>query len=264
MPKLIIGKQEYFAVSSAAFFESEYEALVMNKAELLFPDYHIVPFKPTVQAELGRAKPDLALIDKRYRKWWVVEVELSHHPLGGHVLPQIAVLATAEYGADIARYLGLQSSNLDQVSLNEMMKGMQPQVLVIVNKVMPDWIQPLSLYGALVAVVEVFRSEKNEHALRLDGDYPEVPTNWISSLRFDPHIPRMMIVDSPAALAAPEGRLEIVFEREVTEWTKIATKDRVWLSPVKSNPLEIGSRYALSQGDDGRFRFVKTRHRRRI
>jgi hypothetical protein len=39
-------------------------------------------------SEYGSKKPDLALIDRDYRAWWVVEVELAHHSLHHHVLPE--------------------------------------------------------------------------------------------------------------------------------------------------------------------------------
>jgi len=258
--KLIVGRREYQSISSTAFYESEYEALVLGNAHLLFPDHVVVPFKPLVESEFGRAKPDLALIDRRYRKWWVVEVELAHHPLAGHVLPQIAVLADAEYGAGVATYLSLQSSDLDSGRLENMMRGSQPQVLVVVNKAVPQWLQPLSAYGAILAIVEVFRSDRNEHALRMNGDYPDIPTDLVSTLRFDPNMPRLMIVDSPGALdIAGHGAFEIDFEGSITEWTRITTRDRVWLNPLKTNPLPMGQRYALTRGDDGQLRLEKAR-----
>lgn len=260
MAKLVVGDREYQSISSTAFYESEYEALVLRNAPLLFPDLLVVPFKPLVESETGRARPDLALIDKHYRRWWVVEVELAHHPLGAHVLPQVAILANATYGDDIAEYLSLQSSDLDPARLATMMRGSQPQVLVVVNKSVPDWTQPLSLFGAILAIVEVFRSDRNHHALRLNGDYPDIPADFLSALRFDPNIPRLMIVESPAALEVPtDSTIEIDFEGSITEWTRITAKDVVWLNPVRSNPLTLGKRYVLARDEAGQMKFERVR-----
>jgi hypothetical protein len=143
-----------------------------------------------VHSPRGTAKADLALIEREYRKWWVVEVELAHHPLGAHVLPQVDKLANANYGSDVAEYLAAHVAALDLTSLQHMLKGAQPQVLVIANRYVPSWVEPLSAYGALLSVVEVFRSDRNVHVLRVNGDYPEPPGDILSVIRPDPAMPR--------------------------------------------------------------------------
>lgn len=130
----------YDSVSSNSFYEFEYENVILDRASLLFPEYHAVPFKKRVESETGRAIADLALIERSYRKWWVVEIELSHHSLSGHVLPQVDILANANYGTDIAQYLASRSSDLDIGSLENMMRGSQPLVVVIVDRYLPDWV----------------------------------------------------------------------------------------------------------------------------
>jgi hypothetical protein len=260
MAKLLIDGVLYQSLSSTAFFEDEYEILVLRGCASLFPQHYAVPFKKLVESEDGRAMPDLALIEKSYRKWWVVEIELAHHSLTRHVLPQVAVLANAVYARDVATYLSQQSNELHPPSLENMMKGSQPQVLVIANSLVPDWVQPLSSYGALLAAVEVFRSDRNKHALRLNGACPRELGDEISTLRFDPLIPRLMIVDSPGGLqSSSDKRLLIELDGAITEWTVIPTKDRVWLSPVKANPLVPGHKYALLKDDDGRLKLQPVR-----
>lgn len=260
MARLLVGDTWYEKVSPTSFFEFEYADLVASRAPLIFPDHYVVPFKKTVESEDGRATPDLALIERNYRKWWVVEIELSHHSLSGHVLPQIRNLSNANYGPDIAQYLSEQSGSLDSTSVEAMMRGSQPKVLVVVNEQVPDWVRMLSPHGALVAVVEVFRSDRNRHVFRLNGDFPEVPGDEVSILRSDPHMSRLMIVESPGGLEpTATGHLLIEFEGAVTEWTMVAAKDRVWLSPLRANPLAPGQRYILLKGEDGRLKVQEAR-----
>jgi hypothetical protein len=104
MARLLVGSEWYDAVASEDFYEVQFEGLVLQNAASLYPSYFAVPFKTTVTSEHGSKKPDLALIDRDYRAWWVVEVELAHHSLHHHALPQVQVLATAEYGAPEAEY----------------------------------------------------------------------------------------------------------------------------------------------------------------
>lgn len=112
----------------------------------------------------------------------------------------------------------------------------------------------------MLTVVEIFRSERNRHAFRLNGDYPSAPGHEISTVRLDPVIPRLVIVESPAGLESPDdGQLLIDFEGATTKWTKVAASDKVWLSPIRSNPLEPGLRYALIKGEDGRLKLERFR-----
>lgn len=253
MARLLIGNDTYHTVSSSAFYEVDYEGLVLSKAALLFPDHIVTPFKMTVRSEAGAVKADLALIERDYRQWWVVEVELAHHSLSNHVLPQIHKLATADYGPDVAMYLSSQDSSLDLSSLHAMLRGAQPQVLVIVDRLDPSWTQPLGAYGAAISIVEVFRSDRNDHVLRLNGHFPEPLGNLLSLLRFDATLPRLMILDSPAAIPRPSNtRISLDFNGATTEWMRVDTANRVWLAPMKTNLLPPGRRYAIYRSDSDR------------
>lgn len=253
MARILIGKEWYYGLSSTAYFEVEYENLILSRAAELFPQHHAVPFKKLVESEGGRAIADLALIEKEYRKWWVIEVELAHHSLFGHVVPQVNVLSNANYGEEVAIYLAGQSPQLDANSVRVMMKGHQPEVFVVVNQPVPGWISPLSVYGVRVAVIEVFRSDRNRHVLRINGEYPEPPGDSVSVLRSDPALPRLMMVDSPASLPGTSGdRIQIEYQGNVTEWTRIDARNRVWLAPVKDNPLSTNVKYELIKTTDGK------------
>ncbi len=252
MAKLIVRDVSYQTVSSTAFFETEYEDLIVNRAPLLFPEFLVVPFKLAVHSEHGTARADLALIDHSYRRWWVVEVEMSHHSLNAHVLPQVEKLANAAYGADVAAYFAARSPMLNQAALQEMLKGAQPQVLVVVNNWMPDWLPGLMMFGAQLAVVEVFRSEKNEHVFRLNGNYPTGLGNLLSELRTEPTMPRLIALESPAGIGFDaDGRLALEFHGETTEWTRVAVANKVWITPLRENPLDPDKRYVVVRKDDG-------------
>ncbi len=243
----------YDAVSSAAYWESEFEALITQEGAIIFPEYHLVSFKTDVESEYGVAKPDFALIDRLYRRWWVGEAELAHHSLTSHVLPQIQKLAAGIYGARHAAFLKGQSPILDLESLRNMMKGQQPQVLVVVNQPCPSWRSELTRYGALLAVVEIFRSGGTDHVLRVNGDYPAPPPDGLSLCHWDPAIPRFLVVESPAALGSSETkRFEIEYEGSLTDWSRVETRDTVWLSPLKSTPLPLRGKFVLTS-EGGRY-----------
>jgi hypothetical protein len=253
MARLLVRGEWYDAVSSSALYEEDFEALLAHHGGTLYPDFHLVPFKCTVQTEDGRsARADLALIDRTYRDWWIVEAELAHHSLSGHVLPQIRTLADAVYSSREAAYLARQLTSLDAARLAEMMKGRQPRVLVIVNAARPDWVEPLARHDALLGVCEIFRSRRNEHVLRINGDHPAVREDIVSDCECDPLIPRLLIVHAPSALnVPPRGRVVVHYQDGVTEWERVDAKDRVWLAPTGGNPLVPGKTYELRRRSDG-------------
>lgn len=259
MARILVGSEWYEQLASDAFLEGEFERFILSRAELIFPAFYPVKFNKLIQYEDGLKKPDFALIDKEYGSWWVVEVELAHHSLWGHVIPQIAVFSRASFGSEDASYLERQRPDLDGTKLREMMKGEPPRILVIVNQPRPDWQFPLAGYNASLAVAEIFRSDLQKHIVRLNGDYPRIvhADDVLSLCVFDPQVGRFLIIRSPARLETPEsGRLEIEFEGSVTEWVRMSLADRVWLSPAGGrNPLPQGHQYELVRIEDERLLF---------
>ena len=244
----LIGQREWFdSLSSEGQYESDFESIVLSRSDILFPQYFALPFKIPVESENGRRIPDLALIDRKYRHWWVVEVEMSHHSLNGHVLPQVDVFAHGRYGTAHRDHLLAQSNSLNLTALSDMIKVNQPRVLVIVNRNVPEWIRHIKALSGTVSVIEVFRSERNEHILRLNGEFPSsVSEEMVSTCRLDDLMPRLLQVDSPAALGGIHGdRLSISFSGGFTDWERVDSADRVWLIPVNRNPLSIGHSYVI-------------------
>ena len=251
--RLLINNEWFDALSSEGQYESDFEAIIISHATLLFPDYHAVPFKARVESQAGTRIPDLALIDKQYRHWWVVEIEMAHHSFQGHVLPQVETFATGQYGAEHAEYLATHSTAIDHGQANDIVRGAQPRVLVIVNQSAPTWIGPIHRLHGLVTVVEVFRSFRNQHAFRINGDNLAVsPRHRVSACRLDSMLPRLLHIHSPAALEIAHGqRISIGFREGQTEWERTDVSNQVWLSPVGRNPLVTGQDYYIMRSPDG-------------
>ena len=231
--------------------------MVVNQAGLIFPDYFTVPFKVPVETEDDRKIPDLAIIDKSYRRWWVVEVEMAHHSLNGHVIPQIETFTRGTYGNVHSEYLLKQLPRLDYNRISDMVKWNQPGVLVIVNQDAPSWVGPIHDLGGLLMIVQIFRSDRNGHVFRVNGDaLSELSPEFISLCRLDPRIPRLLQIDSPALLGVDVGEtVSIFYEGGITNWSRLDTADQVWLNPMGNNPLSSRQEYAIERETDGRLFF---------
>jgi len=254
MARVLFNGEWFEEVSTTSLYETEYEQLVMNNSNLLYPDYIAVPFRQTVSDEYNTAKADFALIHSLYRDWWVVEVEMGHHSFTQHVLPQVTILANARYGVEQAQALCAQNPKLDALRISDMLKGQQPRVLVIVNTPQPKWIEPLARKDAILAVFEIFRSIRNQYIFRVNGEHPPQRVDAISRCYFDRIIPRLLVVESPGVLGVGAGSTIIIkYQNGMTEWTRIDSKDRVWLTPLKNNPLNTATFYQLQRLADSTF-----------
>lgn len=71
-------------------------------------------------------------------------------------------------------------------------------------------------------------------------------------------------MDSPAGLGiSPGDKIEIEFEGGTTEWERIDSKDTVWLSPIKRNPLDYIDDYHLVRDESGALHFERCTGRRK-
>ena len=257
MARLLHHGEWFEALSSYAMLEGEYERLILDRADRLFPDLLAVSFKKPLEYRGDVRTPDLALIDREYRTWWVVEVELSHHSLWGEVVPQIDVFANAVYGPSEADYLASRHYDLDRRRLYEMMKGAAPSVLVIVDAIPHDWREVLGGLGARLTILEVFRSDRDQYILRLNGDYPATLGPILSTCRFDPVVPRALILESPAGIYSDDnGEVVIEYDGQATWWRRFELVDGVWLTQLRGSPIpRPQGPLEIRRRDDGRLLF---------
>jgi len=252
MAKILHNGDWYEQLSTEALYEEEYERILAEYADSLFPTYRLVPFKKIVCSETGAAKADFALVHKKYRDWWVVEAELGHHSFEGHVRPQIETLSGARYGEDEALYLVSVAPEMDRERIRSMVKGQQPRVLVIVNAPKSEWARDLSRYDAIVTVLEVFRSPLNKYLYRLNGEQPPESTSQSSSCNVD--MSRMLRLDSPGILPVQHGeKLMVLFRNGMTEWSRLDIMDAVYLTSAKPISFDRKARYTLVEMEDGSF-----------
>lgn len=222
MASILRGGEIFDEISPSSLYEKEFEEILTQNAPALFPGYIFIPFKVEVATEDARAKPDFVLLEEELRGWWIGEVELGNHGLKSHVLPQISILSRAYYGtSEVERLYEHADLPWDRDRLADLAKGTQPRVLVIVNTPKPNWIEPLRRHDASLCVVEIFRSEKNEHVLRLDGERPTRPSSMVSKARMNSLLGTMLEIANPAGLGVEPGeKVVIEIDGARTEWKR--------------------------------------------
>jgi hypothetical protein len=260
MAKVLFNDRWYEEVAPAGVYESFYEATVKTHAQQLWPRFHPVHFKASVYAGADGVKADMALIEKNYSEWWVVEIEMAQHSFESHVLPQTRKLAGASYGPDLATKLCDGCPRLDAAKVQVMVKEIHPRVLVVVNKPRPHWAKELKKIDALLAVFEMFKSDDdNEYMFRVNGEHPVGAAQLLSVCRFDDLMNRWLVVEDPIALrVSGQTHLTIEFEGHATEWVRKKMGSKVWLyTPHGPNPLPDRFDYELVRRGDGQLAFER-------
>jgi len=244
--RILFNEEWYEAIDASSRYESEFAAVVVAQGARLFRGYRVVKFQRTVYSDSGSARPDYALIELHYKHWWIVEVEMAHHSLEGHVIPQVSTLCNAYYGPEEAEYLSARTPELEPDRLKELLRGLPPKVLVIVNRSQPDWESALKRLGAELAVFEIFRSSRDRYAYRVEGIIPVAEEEVVSKCWLDPILPAMLRIASPGALDLPhDGTIDILWEGRLTRWKRVASQDSVWLVAVDYSPLQLSKKYEL-------------------
>jgi hypothetical protein len=261
MAKILLGDEWFDEMASTSLYESEFEKILFQEAARIFPEYYVVPFKTIVLSEDGDAKADFALIHREYRSWWVVEAEMGHHSLEGHVVPQVRRLSRATYQDSEADYLCDQDHSLDSARVREMIKGGPPRILVVANIPVPGWKEQLRPFNAVVAIFQIFRSRLNRYVYRVNGDFPSENNEIISTCRcWDIH--RFLKIDSPTQLGVKRGEIVTLYhETGAIEWERVDIADTVLLHALRDHPLEKSLVYEIARQGDGTLTIQVSRRR---
>lgn len=247
-------KDEWFIeIDPQAFFETEFEAVILQNVHLLCADATLVPFKQTVfSSEYESKRPDLALIDNAYRFWWVIEVELATHSLASHVIPQTRVLMDGRYGDEHIEALLRSNPSLDRDRLEAMMRGEPPRVVVISNKYDAQWARDLSSIGVSYSVFNVFRSTLNNDIFLFDGLLPEENGDQLTVLTPAKGIPRFFRVHSPGALPIGTGEaMQMLLNGRQTIWRRVDIKNQCYLAVEGRVNISTDRPYIVDRQDDG-------------
>jgi hypothetical protein len=238
MARILHKGNWYSPVKSSSIYESVYEQKIIAHAEDLFPGYFCLSFKKPVDSMYGTGIPDLVLIDKTYREWIVVEVELEHHALRGDVEDQVKKFSVGQFDESHTKYLCDKEPLLNFDKLNQLIKGTQPKITVIVPIDKPSWWKSLLQYNARIAIIEIWEDDTNRYLLRVNGDQPTaINQNFLTRVFRDNVTASGLRVDNPAVLPdTTEIRIQI--EKYSTTWRIIRSKSVAWLMPSGRSPID--------------------------
>jgi len=233
--RISLGSETFHELASNARNEKEYEDLLVSQKDTVFPPGYVSIFKRRLRSPSGNGIPDLAFVAEDFSYWAFVEVELAHHSLESHVLPQIRIFLDAYYDEANAAYLA-SKMGLDQAKLERLLKGEPPKVYVISNHFDEHWATEIRRAGGYFFSIRLFRNPVSGHLAFLHDKIPSFSPSEdvVTDVKRDLVVPGFLEVLQPARL--PSQKVDLIFEGKVMRWVRVDTGDTIWLKVEGSPP----------------------------
>lgn len=247
--RIYAHNSHYDELDSRYFYESEFENQILQNHQDIFPDGTLLKFKKDIVSHLGNVRADMLFIPKDLSYWVIIEVELSHHSLTGHVIPQIEKLVNGVYDSEFTDLI-LASGDIPhpREDIDSLVKGEPPLIYVISNDYSERWMTEVKRTGATFFSIRLF---KNKTTGELAYYYDIIPdltesSDVISVVEKDLLLKSHLKIHSPAKLPIRnKEQVDISFENKISRWVRFDVKDGVWLKPKGSYPTLIGNQFEL-------------------
>jgi hypothetical protein len=262
----ITGHAWYDRLNAVGYYsEKQLEQWIQQHVHSLFPDHFVFPFKKDVASKSVNKtnRPDLAIINRDFTAWGMVEVELSRHPIK-HVLEQTETFRNGTYNSlEIAEYSQKQLNqycrkNVTKDRLVKLFRSKPPTILVIADAHSVDWETLLAKKEIGLCVFEVFKDTRGRYVFRTFGQFPYEPAD---SAHCKPAaLPNMLqVVGSFTFTKLPQNKeINISFNGQLTRWAVLRENAKRYLRFLGDiNPLSATDTYALIRDKRNAYYFIK-------
>lgn len=240
-------------LNSVAYYgETEFEIELKQHLHNIFPNFYAFSYKLKVQNSDGvTKKPDLALLKKDYKEWWIIETELENHTLE-HVKSQVEIFKSGIYNSFITSdyiYDKVKSEHriiLSKTKLRNLIMRETPKILVIVDSDKDGWTTELKRINVDLCVFQIFKNCKGKQAYRLSGQYPIIPEKQCFC-RYHKTIANLIEVTKTNFLDTfSKKTVELVYDGKLTKWSIIRDHNKLYLRFLgQVNPIPPNNKYVL-------------------
>jgi hypothetical protein len=256
MQRLLLGKVWYESVPPYTLADPQYEELLLENADELISDFFVVSFRQRISTAAGHAQPHLALIDRKYRSWWLVLLETGPAPDIQFMQSQVGILREGRYDVpDIVDMLIAREYRLDRNKLRTLLATQPPSIhFLLGHPPVPSFKHP----AVLIGIVEVFQSMTGQRILRVNGEHPSPPSEDIVAT-----CTRAAIVAKNALKAKLlaqiqlSGIVSIEYEERPTEWNIVDVEGDLYFVPDAGVRLPVGINvFVLMKAESGKMRLL--------
>lgn len=257
--------EKYALIKSNDWAEKYFSTVVQKFSHVIFPNHYCFKFEVDMFFIGNKVRPDLILIEKQFKDWWLVEVELERHSWFSHIQEQIEKILNAEitdkHQEKIKQKL---SSHFEILGLNEnknqldrvdsLIKTERHKTLVIVDSEPKSWMNELQKGDARLMTVQVYRNDRNDHLIRCDTSLPSIDNQVVTYLNpiNDKFFHNWLEVVSPHRLGKQSGIININCGGTIFQCSLKSFGDKIYLVPPTNYsfvPLHLANRLVLLEDE---------------
>ena len=230
----------------------------------MLPEFEVVPFKKTIEGSGGqRNVPDIAVVAKDLSCWFIIEVELSHHSLKYHVIPQVKTFIDGEYTREHASYLHSKIGAYRETDLHSLLRFKRPIILVLVDSesvIEQNWHENLFEAGVKLGILEVFFSDLDDSIVMYSGYLPEKPRTAEVKLKKHAYFNALTCVRPPHSLAdMHSAELTVDFNGAMHRLKILSSYQEAVLFLYPQPEIETGKWYYMDYSSTSNLRIMKRR-----
>jgi len=206
--------------------EDEFELTVISVLKELYPDCWIIRFRAKIRHNGEGWCPDLAVVEKRFRYWFVVEVEISTHSLQKHVLPQVRAFKRGDYGEEAKITLAKQLV-ISTDKAGTLLAFVPRYVAVVCNVLEPIWEKALLAENVqFMAIASYDGGYANKKALLVTGSL----VAGEQSLGFGRVLTSQQVIMTEINSFWQAKEYKIIDPNGSTTWACTVDSSRAWLA----------------------------------
>ena len=245
---LYTNSEWYDEIDPLSFYEKHFEETFLSKIHEVYPDFIGIPFALKITSANGEnSKPDLAMIRKDYKEWYIIEAEMGRHPWKGHVEKQVRVFSTGYYNKKkVSVYMNSKDNNLEIKKLESMIDNIVPKVMVIVNEQKPEWEKEIKKYKSYLSVFQIYKGLNGFELYRIQGDTPFIYRDK-SHCSFVKGLSNTIEIYTPTFIKDNDNtNVEVTFRGKKTKWKiKRENGKTFFVISGRTHFLQIEKKYLL-------------------
>jgi len=256
--KLLVGDDWFEALTPNTIVDTTYESMLRERAHILFPGFVLVPFRYLLSNDAGNSQPQLALIDRHCRSWWLVLLQTGHAPVEPYYQRQADIVRSVEYTREVADLIASRSAGqLGVADVERLIKSEQPSIFVLLAH--PPGPPQVLARHVIIGIAEIFKSPTDTHILRINGEQPRQPDERVGTLTRDRLMNPRLLSFFPRAGAtfSPGAQCQIDLDGALGTWTVMNRGgSRLFIPGTNvSLPVDIDV-FALFRGEGGLLRLT--------
>lgn len=254
MAKLIVNEIVYEEYDHKYFYEKRYESVILAHLKKAFSDYFIYKFNYLINSTDYNSsnRPDIIMVRKDYKEWYIVEVEKENHPLT-HVISQIDTFHTGNYDNDFKAFIRRKFSGyaIDINKFIRLINRQNPRILVIVNSYKMDWLNEFRQRGTEYIIFEIYK-EGVLNGFRVDGVIPHMFSNK-TKCYFESESTSFLRLANNNFITKTRGKVKISCSGRFSDWKIKRIGGNLYLQSIYSNTLRPDEEYLLGQTSNNKY-----------